>query len=210
MSKTTVELNVPSRIAACIDNESSRYALGHVKLTPRRALGGAWATATDGRKLSIVPCDGKCDQSEMMPGEVAPTAIKHFGKGGESASISLNGNWATNYGKEAIAHKREDIGRFPRAPEVLPQLDGEFIAFTIDPQFIADLAQAICGGDMVGMTFLVPLDQDRRYKGAGVAVRGGHGFGVIMPLKSDGNQAGHYRADAVSYAADYQTAQENE
>ena len=179
-SQATTAVTFPSRIGAATDNESSRFALGAVKIDGNAER--VWASATDGRIAASVLCEGHTDESRLVPAELVPRTKKAMRDG--SAQVERNGQWENQAGKIV----EQDVeGRFPRVDECYPAVDGDdVICLNIDAQLLLNLANALGIDDCDhGVTLFIRPPKEGELVDMGIAVLGPKGFGLLMPLHSD-------------------------
>ena len=181
MSKATTVVRFPSRIGAATDNESSRFALGSVKVEGNGER--VWASATDGRIAASVLCEGHTDESRLVPAELVPRTKKAMRDG--SAQVERNGQWENQAGK-AVSQDVE--GRFPYVQEHYPEVYEDAICLTIDPDLLMKVATALTrDGDFQyrGVTLFIRPPREGSQVDTGVAVLGAEGIGCVMPLRAD-------------------------
>jgi len=193
--------------AACCDSDSTRYALGNVKIKPN--CEGVWLASTNSRALAVshADIDGElCEGHTMLPaksfgtrkGKADKVTETHFG---ESAI------WTNSEGKSGPLPKNDDeCGRFPDVSLVLPVIDTENgLTVTLDAEILANLAAAImrkedkkltlhlnpksfgekCGEYQDGVAVTVSSDDDDN-----------ENCGVIMPLVSNDERGTRRKTDA--------------
>lgn len=180
MSKATTVVRFPSRIGAATDNESSRFALGSVKVEGNGER--VWASATDGRIAASVLCEGHTDEARLVPAELVPRTKKAMKDG--SAEVERNGQWENQAGKIV---KQDVDGRFPYVQEHYPAVDGDdVVCLCIDAQLLLNLANALgIDGCDHGVTLLIRPPKEGELVDRGIGVLGPEGLGLLMPLGSD-------------------------
>ena len=181
MSETITLVTFPTRIGVVTDNESSRFALGSVKIEGNAER--VWASATDGRCAASVLCKGHTDESRLVPAELVPSTKKAMRDG--SAEVERNGQWENRAGK-AVSQDVE--GRFPYVQEHYPEVYKDAICLTIDPTLLMKVATALTrDGDFQdrGVTLFIRPPREGSQVDTGVAVLGAEGIGCVMPLRAD-------------------------
>ena len=111
-----VSLKIERNVAACCDPESTRYALGNVRLHDQG--GQVLATATNGKCLTVCPLEGTIDAPCLMPAGAVPT-VKAGGAGYWEWGMA-NPDWQTGY--QGTYHGR---GRRGAVSEDTASLAGE-------------------------------------------------------------------------------------
>ena len=166
-----VKLQIDRNVGACCDSESTRYALGNVRLHDQG--GQVYATATNGKCLTVCPLEGEIDAPCLMPAGAVPT-VKAGG------TVIGNGKWRTRTGKRVIKEKVTPgalEGRFPKILQVLRVKGHACRIIDLDPRLLASMGEALTSEESWGLSLVIPEDAD-----GPVRVIGAHGFGVIMPM----------------------------
>lgn len=208
----------PTKITACTDTGSLRYALANVCVSPSGEDEQVWLSATDGRCFAAVRTTGHVqgdedpvDAQHSMEGkQLCPPAIIEATFDGGLAV--LNGQWqATKPAKKGRKQQADAIltapvveGRFPRCNDVVPAYTAtdEVLVLAIDAKLLARVAQAVGTdeGDHKPITLIVPIPTERDAEGGiftgpgskacegPIAVLGKFGIGVIMPCSSETEQ----------------------
>jgi hypothetical protein len=202
------EVTYRTNIAACADNESSRYALNAVAICE-----SGIAVATDGRCMAIAEidvqgsieqppveaADGKVLQEERKRWAVVPSRIvkKPTAKKGER--LSMNGR-VECLGNNKVADYAE--GRYPAIGSSIPSLEvigdleatGEACIVSLDVNLLAAIAESICGKTYPTMvTLIIPTDGDMSNGNAILVLPqepNGHNVGVLMPCNDDQGRRG--------------------
>lgn len=175
MSKISHSVTPRTKIDACCDPASSRYALGAVEIIPSQEKGEVYCSATDGRVATIAIADGEADGAALLPAKLA--------KPGKL--VSLNGRWECN-GKVANATE----GRFPRIEDVLPAPTApypdmaEYTTVVLKGPQLKAIADAIAG-ELGTLTLFVPRNGKKGYVDSAIAVVAANGLGVVMPTVPD-------------------------
>lgn len=193
-------------IAGCCDTNASRYALGHVCVSPAPDGKHVWLTACDSRTLACVKEPGTAIEPMACPAE----AFKAPASKAKLPIYRENGHWVDR--KNTIHPAEESPGRFPRADQVVPQdVTADYALLTIDAQLLLNLAKAINqpGGkyddkSATAISLLLPLDEYGVVNKT-IGVLGNAGFGVIMPLASTGPRIAEDKADKVRAFRGYVT-----
>jgi hypothetical protein len=170
MSKVSHSFTPRTKIDACCDLASSRYALGSVEVIPSTEKGEVYCSATDGRVATVAIADGEADGVSLMPAKLA--------KPGKL--VSLNGRWECA-GK--VANTTE--GRFPRLEDVLPTPTApypemtEYTTLVLKGPQLKLIADAIAG-ESGTLTLFVPRNGAKGYVDGAIAIVGENGLGVVM------------------------------
>lgn len=168
------ELTFKTKPHLCTDNEPCRYSLSDIQLIPKE--GGAWAVATDGRQLVVVPVEGKCDKTQRMPASIL-SPPKQRGE----MKVTLDGDrWHLPGHADRAAE-----GKFPDVPKLLGKIDvSNRVAFCIDPALLSKIAAAINDGiENRAVTLLI--DTQNRHEPIAVIGTGG-GIAALMQMESYG------------------------
>ena len=179
-----VKLQIDRNVGACCDSESTRCSIGNVRLHDQ--WGQVYATATNGKCLTVCPLEGKIDEPCLMPADAVPT-VKAGGQ------VIGNGEWRTRTGtkkiKERVTEGAIDGSRFPHVRKVLEVADKTApVAIVIDPSLLAKMGKALTDEEKPGLTLLIrPDDVD-----GPIRVIGEHGIGVLMPMSQE--KGAHYFA----------------
>lgn len=110
------------------DNESSRYALGGVRIEVSRDEGKVWFVATDGRRLSLATMSLGNNQdpdsrASIVPDRVMSIICESTEKDGQVEFLSNDREFVANLG-DAIVTARQLEGSFPRWRDVCKPVHG--------------------------------------------------------------------------------------
>jgi len=110
-------------LAKWADNESSRYALGCVRL--KRANGTVFAEATDGRRLGRLTWEFPGDEREYgLPAKSLSKALRAAGTTSGGYPVGLNGT-VTLFGRNTLTTvPHEELERWPKTEDVLQPAAG--------------------------------------------------------------------------------------
>jgi hypothetical protein len=165
------ELTIETKVWACTDAESSRYALSAVKAIPKTG-GVAWIVATDGRCLSVTPVDGTCDETTLIPADVIKGPLPVIVK-------CVNGEWRNNRGRIAPP----PAGKFPDIAKTFEQVACASIkgrtSIAFNPRLATAIRNAVQESDLQAASMYIADDQ------SAIAVLGLDGFGLLMPMATD-------------------------
>lgn len=181
MSTIHARFTVNTQIAKACDDESFRFSLGNVLIT-KADPGYVFATASDGRQVSIARYEGETDAPYYAP----PAAMAAPKRG---ATVALNGSWENLSGtpskpKRLLSDRVETDLRYPRIDNVLPDVNRDnFVPVTLSVNLLRKMADSIVGVDEDAITLFVP-DQKNGVTSPIVAVAQ-NGIGVIMPMTCD-------------------------
>lgn len=176
MSEVRTEVKIESRIDKSTEKDATRYALGHVLVTPATDE-SVWLSATNSRILAIVEAEGTTDEERLIPSAVLPTR-----KAG--STVRLNGQWESSDGK--FCPVESEPGRFPRMESVIPQVQNDYFATVrLNAKYLMNLVDSIGqiehhGSE--GITLLIPQPNKDGEIVDAVSVLGRLGIGVIMPV----------------------------
>lgn len=173
-SQVTTQVEFETQFAACIDKESTRYALNQAQVIPD-GQGRVYVCGTDSKQLCVNQADGFTDKPVRIPGALLPSKKP----GRRNHVVSLNGQWQTNENKFLPVTPEE--GRFPPVDQVINPDAGKCIALSIDVDKLLQMAKALGG---TNLTLLMEIPKSRQIEGA-IRVMGEKGFGVCMPLAAD-------------------------
>ncbi len=177
MSEYTIKnLNVDTRIDRCTDADSSRYALGGVRMV-RESETEATLYATDGKCLAVTKASADHIDDSYSIVAIPPKAIPRRANSARKTyrRLSLNGRWENGDGK--LCDMVDDCGRFPNIGQIMPDVSAEDTLIHIDVNLLANLAESITdAGKPLVLTLCVKDPQHA------IGVIGSHGVGVIMPL----------------------------
>ena len=183
------------KIDSCCDVGSCRYLIGAVEIIPASgADGGLWATATDGKCLSVVKTAGETEERKpyYLPAKLLRPSKK-------PATAKLNGRWES---ADRMADQPE--GRYPQVQDVLPDC-ADRQTITLNADLLAQLAAAISANGNVTL-LLPPVETDKNGKKpdyrAAIGVVGDDGFGVLMPLTDCTGAIAAYQAGRSAFSAD--------
>jgi hypothetical protein len=180
MSAISHTVTPQTKIDACCDAASSRYALGAVHILPSAHKGEVYCAATDGRVATVALASGTAEGEALLPMKLS--------KPGKPAH--LNGRWECN-GK--VANTVE--GRFPRMGDVLPEVPpcelSSYSVLRIKGEQLKRIADAI--GEESYITLFVPPNGEKGHVDKPIAMRGTHGIAVAMPIVAEAQH------DAATY-----------
>ena len=176
----SLEVVFPTRIGAVVDDEQNRFALGAVRVDGNSDR--VWASATDGRVIACVRCEGHTDQSRLVPNAMVPATKKAMGDG--STKVQYSSVWVN--GAMAREDDNKEAKRFPNTEDNLPDGTGEdVIVLKINPDLLASLYAALHRDDdqaELGLTLFIRPPSRGQIVDMAVGVRGPEGIGVIMPI----------------------------
>ncbi len=178
---TVAYVSMPGGMRHAVSKHDSRYAILGVECrtgrTAEGAADGVYVTATDGHVLAVRKVEGEgFDEPVLVPAELLQTR-----KNGDKI-IHKNGRLESVFGSR-IADPIE--ATFPPCVDILPEVGEKYRAIGLNAKLLWNLARAIC--DPVNETHIVLLIPPDPHKSIPVlAMDPGDGFGVIMPVRVDG------------------------
>lgn len=195
-------VKIKSRIDKVADPQSSRYALGHVQVTPS-GNDEVFLTATNGRVAVVMPAEGYVDEERLIPGNLLPRKLSKR----IPHSVSLNGRWESSDGKFAD----EPEGRFPRVDDVFSYREhakadvenqrlkwaGPSVTVKLDARYLMAIAEALNETEN-GLTLFIRANKDG-FVDASVNVLGENGVAVIMPIRADKSDGERFDAMVKRY-----------
>jgi DNA polymerase-3 subunit beta len=131
-----------------VDTESSRYALGAIRIEYLRETGVAAFVATDGRRISVVTVHVGGDLDDfavMLPQRAALLMAAQAKSLGGLGEVALEHNGAVVVGtvQQNVITARQIEGRFPRWQDAVPKRDGNRACVVRDELKSATTAAAI-------------------------------------------------------------------
>jgi hypothetical protein len=176
-----------TKIDACCDVKSTRYAMGAVEIIPSGNKSEVYCSATDGRVATVAVATGEAQGIALLPVKLA--------KPGHT--VSLNGRWECN-GKVASVVE----GRFPRLEECFPEVPAcelsSYSVLVLKGHQLKVMADAIgCEGEL---TLFVPPNSEKGYVNRPIAARGTYGIGVIMPTVASNDAQSTYETMRKHYS----------
>lgn len=188
MSDITHTLTPQTKLDACCDPGSARYALRAVEVIPSGEPGTVYCAASDGKVAVVIQVKGEAQGIALLPAKLAKLR----------KPVTLNGRWECD-GK--VANPVE--GRFPRMEDVLPAVPADDLANYVTVVLKGHQMKAIA--DSISeegiLTFFIPPNGQKGYVDRAIACRGTHGLGVIMPTTPDKDEHEKYETLRQRYAA---------
>ena len=198
-------MNIPKpvfEIAKCCDVESSRYALGAVRL--ERDEEGPLAVTTDGRRLL---CARMAMDDEGEPGFTSLIPKKTWGEVGRLAkkgqAVYFDETTANGKIDCAVGDTRKTIdteeGRFPELwRENVPNRDPhEELSVSITPRLLGEILMVMDKANITTATLSVPLSGVDAIKVTGdTTEQWGNMTGVLMPVVYDDKESQREKAKA--------------
>lgn len=200
-----IKFDVDAKLTQLTDQEASRYALGHVQITP--SAKGVWLTATNSKALAARYASGSASIETMCPAAALPAP-----SGRKPASVKwTDGRWENSKGQ--VTPQTTEPGRFPRTDGIFPEVNVvDYLALTLDAVLLHQVADAIA--DPLAktrlVTLLIPKPSSCGTKAQGLSVVDscvaalgpiGH-IGLIMPCSGVPTPVATYEAARVAFVRD--------
>ncbi len=182
-----VTINPKCKLNKVASKETTRYAIAGTRIS---GADDCWyADTTDGRCAVRVPVQVVND-SHNITGSILPTQaiIDALKKG---ATLSVNDKAVVTRGSQTVSHDLL-VGTFPNADEVYPKADSGRHQVAINPQLLANMANAMgCEAVLLQIDFVAGKGPDNHCSAAIRVVPHGPAksiseplaCGVIMPIK---------------------------
>ena len=170
-------------------------------LTETRPVNEVYTVATDCRVLSIVKQPGLAVDAALLPGKMSDPAKSRTMK-----TVSLNGHWqaySTHLKTRETDTKSLPVvaGLFPPVSDILPRFGkSSSIVVRLDAVLLANLAATMTNDNGKGVDMIIETTKrggEPVFSASPIGVLGVNGFGVIMPLGFDREEAATYRNHSI-------------